>query len=345
MHVGVVVNPIAGAGGRVALKGTDGKARTARERGGTPRSPRRAERALAALSDRLPDATVVTWGAPMGASLAREAGFEPMVVGGPDGDTTTATDTERAVRALRTADVDVLLFVGGDGTAADVAAAMDDDRSTPVLGVPAGVKVYSATFAVSPEATADAVAGFDRVERRAVLDVDEDAYRGGTIEPTCQAMLPVPVTDAVQPSKGQTGGSSQGIAAGVIADIDPETTYAFGPGSTVGAITTELGTAGTPLGVDVFRDGELLVRDGDEQAILDALGDRNVAVVSPIGQQGYVVGRGSPQLSPAVLQQASLAVVATRAKLADLDTLRVDTDNPGLNEQLRGWQRVRVGRS
>jgi len=156
--VGVVVNPIAGMGGRVGLKGTDGKVAEARERGARPRAPGRARAALAALHNHAPDTRIVTFDDPMGAAEARAAGFEPEVLGAPAGSAnteraTTAEDTTAAVDAFVEEGVDLILFVGGDGTATDVAEALDDrNADVPVLGVPAGVKVYSSVFAVRPEA-------------------------------------------------------------------------------------------------------------------------------------------------------------------------------------------------
>jgi len=118
----------------------------------------------------------------------------------------------------------------------------------------------------------------------------------------------------------------------------------LGPGSTVGAIKAALGFEGSPIGVDVWRDGELLVRDGSEREILDSLGENNVIVVSPIGGQGFVFGRGNPQLSPAVIRRCSVEIVASRSKLDGLSVLRVDTDDPALDAELRGWRKIRVGR-
>ena len=117
-----------------------------------------------------------------------------------------------------------------------------------------------------------------------------------------------------------------------------------GPGSTVGAIKAELGFEPSPIGVDVWRDGEVVLRDGTEREILDALGEENVIVVSPIGGQGFVFGRGNPQLSPAVIRRCDLRIVASRAKLDDVRALRVDTDDPDLDAELSGWVRVRVGK-
>jgi len=359
MHVGVVVNPIAGMGGRVGLKGTDGKVSAARERGAEPRAPPRARRMLTRLHANAPETRIATAADPMGESLVRAAGFEPETLTRPsdradrfesspvaDADyaaaTTSAADTRRAVTAFDEAGVEIVLFVGGDGTAADVATALDDS-AVPLLGVPAGVKVYSSVFAVSPEDAAEVATGFDRTERREVMDIDEDDYREGEIHPELRGVAHVPVAPDLQSSKQVGGGTVEALAEGFAADVDPEVTYVLGPGSTVGRIKEELGFEPSPIGVDVWRDGSLLAADATEAAILDALGETNEIVVSPIGGQGFVFGRGNPQLSPAVIRRCGVSVVASRAKLDDVRALRVDTDDPDLDETLRGWVKVRVG--
>jgi len=357
--IGFVVNPIAGMGGRVGLKGTDGVVDEARRRGAQPRAPDRAVEALEALRERAPETRVLTWGGRMGEEEAVAAGFDPEVLGGPGGRDaepddgggadeaaeTSAADTREAVRAFVDAGVDLVLFVGGDGTAVDVAETLDDlGVSTPILGVPAGVKIYSSVFAVTPRAAGRVAADFDRTERREVNDIDEDAYREGTVRSTLRALATVPVAEDLQSSKQLLSGTVDALAAGVADTVEPGTTYVFGPGSTVGAIEEALGFGGTPLGVDVWRDGELLVRDGSESEILDALGERNVIVVSPIGGQGFVFGRGNQQLSPAVIRRCQVEVVASRQKLDSTGVLRVDTGDPDLDEELRGWVKVRIGR-
>ncbi|OYR46187.1 ATP-NAD kinase family protein [Halorubrum sp. Eb13] len=370
MHVGFVMNPVAGMGGRVGLKGTDGKVAEAVARGAEPRAPDRARRALERLAAVAPEATVSTAADPMGERLVRETGFDPVRVvdpfdgdragnGDPPGPTeTTAAHTARVVEAFAeggTADgegddpVDLVLFVGGDGTAADVAAALEAGSSeVPMLGVPAGVKVYSSVFAVSPEDAAEVAAAFSRTERREVMDIDEDAYREGEVHPELRAVARVPVADDLQSSKQTASGTVESLAEGVADDIrerDGEgVTFVLGPGSTVGAIKAELGFDPSPIGVDVWRDGEVVVRDGTEREILDALGEENVIVVSPIGGQGFVFGRGNPQLSPAVIRRCDLRIVASRAKLDEVRALRVDTDDPDLDDELAGWVRVRVGK-
>jgi len=338
--VGVVVNPIAGMGGRVGLKGTDGNVEAARERGAEPRAPQRARKALEALAAAGSEVNLLAYGDPMGASEARAAGFDPDIVGEPAGEA-DAADTKAAVRAFREQGVDLVLFVGGDGTAVDVA---EEIRDTPMLGVPAGVKVYSAVFAVSPAAAGRIAATFERTEESEVNDIDEAAYREGEVRAELKAVVTVPADEERQASKSVPGGSIEGLAEGFAEDVRGDVTYVLGPGSTVGAIKRELGFEGSPLGVDVFRNGEVLVRDGSESEIRAALGEENVVVVSPIGGQGFVFGRGNDQISPAVLRESEVEIVASRAKIGTTGTLRVDTGDADLDDDLRGWWRVRVGR-
>jgi predicted polyphosphate/ATP-dependent NAD kinase len=364
-RIGVVVNPIAGMGGRVGLKGTDGQVEAARSRGAGPRANRHARRALEALRETAPETEVVAADGVMGADAARAAGFDPSVVDVPSapGDTygTTASDTREAVRSVLDRDVDLVLFVGGDGTAADVADALaaagatEGPSVTPMLGVPAGVKVYSAVFGTTPERAGRTAGRFEDWEEREVVDIDETAMRAGTLATTLHAVVPVPVAEAVQARKGRPGGSVEGLAAGLASEIDAEETIVFGPGGTVAAIERALGVEPTLLGVDVYRAGRLLVSDASEAEILEAIETSGAPeetdgevepriVVSPIGGQGVVFGRGNQQLSPAVIRQCSITIVASRAKLDALGVLHVDTGDPALDADLRGWWRVRTGR-
>lgn len=349
-RIGFVVNPIAGMGGRVGLKGTDGKVEEAIERGAEMRAPGRARDALVALKDAGANVELLTYGGLMGEDEAREAGFDPVVVGhpavsDPNLEDLSGEDTRRAVREFLDSDVDLVLFVGGDGTAVDVAETIESaDEDVPMLGVPAGVKVYSAVFGVTPEAAGHVAATFDSTERAEVNDIDEDQYREGEVHTELRALATVPVTEQRQASKQLGGGSVEGVAEGFVDEMSPHVTYVLGPGSTVGTIAEKLDIKYTPLGVDVYRDGELLVTDGAESDILDALGERNVIVVSPIGGQGFVFGRGNHQISPAVIRQSEVEIVASRRKLRDIGVLRVDTGDEELDDELRGWQRVRVGR-
>ncbi|WP_226041074.1 ATP-NAD kinase family protein [Natrinema sp. DC36] len=382
--IGVVVNPIAGMGGRVGLKGTDGNVEEARRRGAEPRAPDRAREALQSLHRRAPDLTVYTAAGVLGEQASRDAGFEPTVVyepgaagddgssdparpGDPGAAETTADDTRAAVRALLERGVELLLFVGGDGTAVDVAAVLEEaGGETPMLGVPAGVKIYSSVFGVTPTDAGRIAAEFDRVESREVNDIDEAAYREGEVRSELRAIVQVPVAPELQSGKQVSSGSVDSLAAGFAREVEPGRTYVFGPGSTVGAIERELGIDPSPLGVDIWRAGietdgtdgtegddaesagqrgEILARDAAESDILAVLADPVTIVVSPIGGQGFIFGRGNHQISPAVIRRADdIEVVAADEKLDGIDTLHVDTDDAEINEQLEGWLQVRTGR-
>jgi len=219
-RIGLVVNPIAGMGGRVGLKGTDGKVAAARERGAEPRAPGRAREALDALREYVGGESVelVTYGGPMGEDVAREADFDPVVVGNPENfeetDETTAADTRAAVRAFVANDVDLVLFVGGDGTAADVAETLEDEGSqVPMFGVPAGVKIYSSVFAVSPRrgsrrrnVLGNGTGGSER-RRRGPVPRGRGPYGA-------RAVATVPVAEQRQSSKQLGGGTVETLAAG-----------------------------------------------------------------------------------------------------------------------------------
>ncbi len=345
MEIGLVVNPIAGMGGRVGLKGTDGKVEEARQLGAEPRAQDRGREALEAVKQYQAGCRIVTYSGEMGEDVSRSVGFNPVVVGEPASSETSARDTHDAVLGFVDRGVDVILFVGGDGTAVDVALALEEaESSIPMLGVPAGVKVYSSVFGVNPQASGRIVATFDNVERREVVDLDEEAYREGRVETELKAVVTVPVGEEVQSMKQLAGGTVAGVVDGFVMEMEPKTLYILGPGSTVGEIKHELGFEGSPLGVDVWRDGEVLVKDANEEELLSVVDGPAVIVVSPIGGQGFVFGRGNAQISPDVIRQCEVEIVASRRKLDGLPVLRVDTGDASVDESLRGWHRVRVGR-
>jgi len=198
-RIGFVVNPVAGMGGRVGLKGTDGKVEEARELGAERRAPDRGRDALRSLDTTDAEVELLTYGGAMGEREARDAGFAPRVVGRPDGDETTAADTRAAVRAFLAAGVDLVLFTGGDGTAVDVAETLSEEGGeTPILGVPAGVKVYSAVFGVDPEAAGYVAGTFEGTEQAEVNDIDEDQYRDGEVHTELRAVANVPTDERRQ---------------------------------------------------------------------------------------------------------------------------------------------------
>lgn len=361
-RLGLVVNPLAGVGGSSGLKGSDGAevVAEARRRGAEARAGDRARRCLAALADRAADIRIVTWDGPMGADPARAAGFKPEVIGAPEGSETSADDTRAAVHALAAAEVDLLLFAGGDGTARDVCSALPDAR--PVLGIPAGVKMHSGVYAVTPEAAARIIrqlldGALVTLETGEVRDIDEAELRAGRVNSRWFGELLVPAEPRwVQHTK--IGGREseplvlEDIAAWVgerIRESDPEVWWVIGPGSTTAAVMDHLGLDNTLLGVDLIRNGELVAADVDARTLLKLTADAPVWIVTTfIGGQGHLLGRGNQQITSELVRRAGLGhllVIATRSKLDGLEgrPLQVDSGDPGLDRALAGYIAVVTG--
>lgn len=353
--VGILVNPVAGMGGSVGLKGTDGEMyERALELGATPVTP---ERTLAFLQH-LDVRDEIAWYAapgPMGADVVADFDLDATVVG-TVGDETTGDDTKRIAGDMVARGIDVLVFAGGDGTARDIYDAIDG--KVPVVAVPCGVKSYSSVFAVSPRAAAEMVeafvAGAGTVEEE-VLDIDEEAFREGRLSAQLYGVLRVPnARQFLQPGKESSSGlgapeeSKHDIAARIVDDMRDDTLYLLGPGTTVAAIGDALGSDKSLLGVDAVYAGDVVASDINEQAILSLLDEyeRCVIIVTPIGGNGFIFGRGNKQFTPAVLRRVgteNIIVVSTPEKLAGLSCLRVDTGDSDVDEMLAGYVQVWVG--
>ncbi len=353
--IGLIVNPIAGMGGSVGLKGTDGELyKRALQLGAEPVTPERTRSMLAQLTLEADVRWLVAPGA-MGADHAAvlEAPYE---VVGEITPPTTPPDTRRIAQKMVERGAALLVFVGGDGTARDVYDAIDGD--VPVVGVPAGVKVFSSVFAVSAEAAAEMVTAFLRgadVTEQEVLDINEAAYRDDRLDAQLYGALRVPDADRLsQRGKRPSARSAsveeqkQEIAAGLVDELQPDILYLFGPGTTVRAVADALDVPKTLLGVDAVLNGVRVGEDLNERAILDLLTEhaRREIVVTPIGGNGFIFGRGNKQFTPEVLRRVgpeNVTVVATPEKLAHLDVLRVDTGDAELDEALSGYREVIVG--
>ncbi len=356
MRIGLIVNPIAGMGGRVGLKGTDGQEvlKKALEKGAEPWSPKRAREALEGLGEAAGRIEWLTWGREMGKDLLGSLGFDHQVVGEPRADRTTAEDTKEAALEMERRGVDLILFAGGDGTASDIVEAID--MRVPILGIPSGVKMFSAVFAFTPRAASRLVlklldGGVEFVERE-VMDIDENAYRSGRLSASLRGYARTPyAAELVLNSKDTVTGADEelmkeAVAARVVEEMRPGSTYVLGPGSTVAKVAELLGVGKTILGIDVYRDGELILRDVDEGRLLEVVDNDTWIVLSPLGGQGSILGRGNQPISPRVLRRVGLdriIVIATPVKLQGLRALTVDTGDPELDEQLRGFRRVVVG--
>jgi len=352
--VGIVVNPIAGMGGSVGLKGTDGVEilKKAQELGARPVAPARAVRMLQALSAVRGKFNLITYPWEMGERPCKEARF-PCEVVGEIGRTTTAEDTKRAVKDFVNAGCAIIIVVGGDGTLRDVCEVVGTD--VPVLGVPSGVKMHSAAFSTSPEAAAETLMKFlwDELPLREaeVMDVDEKAFRGGRVSAKLYGFVLVPYEPSlVQGSKvaslelEEEIEQQRAIAKHVIEQMEPDVIYFLGPGTTTRAIVQEMDEEKTLLGVDAVLNKKVIAKDLNEKQILD-LCSRYPAkiVVSPIGGQGFIFGRGNQQFTPEVIRKIgkeNIIVIATPHKLSTLKVLRVDTGDPQLDKEFRGHFRV-----
>jgi len=359
LKLGLIVNPIAGMGGSVGLKGTDGRKviRQARTLGAVPRAPARATAALEELVRLGAEFELLTCAGAMGEASALACHLTPTVVYRPASVETTAEDTRRAAREMRKLAVDLILFAGGDGTARDVHEAVGGD--VPALGIPAGVKIHSAVFAVSPRAAGDLLAGFLRgrigtMREAEVMDVDEAAYRRGQLATRLFGYLRVPYDpQLVQGAKVRSRSddtAAEELARSVVGRMERETLYVVGPGTTTRRIMTLMGLESTLLGVDVILDGQVLALDVAERDLLRLVRDhpRAKIIVTPIGGQGFLFGRGNQQISGRVVRAVGIqnvVVVATPGKLASLGgrPFLVDTDDEELNRTLAGFIAVTTG--
>ncbi len=352
--VGLIVNPVAGMGGSVGLKGTDGEMyQRAVELGARPGAAGRARECLEHLTN-VAGLEFLTAPGAMGADCLAAAGIPATVVGALQG-ASSAADTRRIAAAMLAAGAELIVFVGGDGTARDICDAVP--AGTPVVAVPAGVKVYSAVFAVSPRAAAEMVDAWlagAQVGEEDVLDIDEDAFRAGRLDASLYGALCVPqVARLIQGGKEASGGVSeqqakQEVGAYLAETLKPEALYLLGPGTTVKAVADALGVPKTLLGVDAVRNGELVGRDLNEQDILNLLQDHPVAhiVVTPLGGNGFIFGRGNKQFTPAVIRRVGpdqVVVISTREKLRKLKCLRVDSGDAELDGELAGYVSVLAG--
>ena len=380
--LGLIVNPVAGVGGRVGLKGSDGAdvLRAALERGAVRDAPRRARQALERLARVRDHVEVFTWPGEMGEDEARAAGWEPRVLGSfdrrrsyvlcelersgarpsiacDDFVLTTPADTEQAARDLLAAGADLILFAGGDGTARNICNAVGD--RVPVIGVPAGVKIHSAVYATTPAAAGDVAALYlherpaaVRLREGEVMDIDEEAFRENRVSAHLYGYMTVPYARGLMQSAkaGGVAGEERAlndIATEVIAGMRPGALYVLGPGTTTRTVMERLGLPKTLLGVDAVRDRELAGSDlteADLIVLVDAAPEAYI-VVTVIGGQGHVFGRGNQQISPAVIRRVGVAhviVIATQTKLLSLEgrSLLVDTGDPALDEELSGYARV-----
>ena len=356
MRIGALVNPVAGLGGTVALKGTDGMVAEALARGAVPLAGVRFAEGMAVLAAACPG--VLLRVAPGALGADHLAGL-PLTLDSiaPFPLTGTAHDTRAAVRAMGT--LDLLVVAGGDGTLRDVMREIAP--GTGLLGIPCGVKMHSGAFARSPATAgrmlADLVSG--RVpltlSEAEVMDIDEAALRHGVIAPRLHGYALTPRSEGMQPAKGRPRhddaadlrAAGAEVARGLAADM----LAVVGPGRSAAMVLQAMGLEGTVLGVDAVCGGRLIGRDLTGPA-LEALVERHagpvVLVMGVTGGQGFVFGRGNAQIGPGVIARAGragLIVLAGADKLALLvpPVLWMDLPDAALAVGLEGYLRVRTG--
>jgi len=357
--LGFIVNPVAGMGGRVGLKGTDNVLKEAVARGAEPISPRRATEFLQKLKQNKDETRIEILTCPgiMGETETREAGFPAKLLPMKIAEKTTAEDTKAAVSLLINANVDLIVFVGGDGTAKDIFDALQGCDTTPVLGIPSGVKMYSGIFAVNPADAVDVVLAFARKQAEVtefeIMDADEEGIRKDTFAVKLHGLLKAPFLPAhiqgskqVSPETTDERDSQTAIARFIIEQMPKKATWILGPGTTVKRIAELLGAEKTVLGVDVYKNGKT-IRDANEETILKQVEDWQTTwiIISPIGHQGIILGRGNQQISPEIIKHVGkerMIVAATKSKLQSIEgnVLRVDTGDLEADKMLKGYIKV-----
>ncbi len=369
--LGFIINPIAGIGGSVALKGSDGMACEAMALGAEPKSNLRASSALAVLKPYQDSIVVYTANDQMGEQCARDLGFQVEVLYHSENKTTNSRDSQLAVEALLAHGVDIILFAGGDGTARDIAQIVtrdDDHQAVPVLGIPAGCKIHSGVYAITPTAAGRVIEKMVSKElvtltQGDVMDIDESLFRQGIVKAKRYSEMQIP-SELRYVQAVKAGGKEsdelvlQDIAAHVMEEMSEyeDNQYIIGSGSTTDFLMAELALDNTLLGVDIVAGQSLLASDVTEAELYRAVTDYpgiSKLVITLIGGQGHVFGRGNQQLSPRIIKAIiaqpghtdNIFIIATKTKLASLESkpLISDTGDSELDQLLSGFITVTTG--
>lgn len=361
LRLGLLVNPFAGLGGAAGLKGSDHPDTQviARQRGVESKVAERVRLVFEQLSDNTAQFHVLTASGAMGAQVLEGLASLSCDIVYTAPQQSTGEDTVKAAKAIRDAGVDLILFAGGDGTARDMYRALGEQ--TPVLGIPAGVKMHSGVFAVTPVAAASVVrsllaARLVSAQLAEVRDIDEQAFAEGRVKAKYFGEMLVP-DDQLLVQKVKCAGLPddalmlEELAAYMAELCQEEALWILGPGGTLREIKRHLGIESpTLLGVDLWYQGECVLRDAYEEQIFEWVERCHDArlVLSIIGGQGIVLGRGNQQISPRVIEAVGadkLQFVATQEKLRALNhrALQVDSGSPELDRRLRGYHRVICG--
>lgn len=360
--LGFIVNPVAGIGGKVGLKGSDGAEtlQKALELGAVPESGKKALVTMKAIKNFEDEFDIYTYPGEMGADICDEAGLKYTVIGEISSGHTTPEDTIKAAQQLRDLNLDLILFAGGDGTARNILDAVG--TSIPVLGIPAGCKIHSGVYAVNPRTAGQLMGEYAQGKVREtkeaeVMDIDEDLFRQGTVQARLYGYLQIPnetkMVQNLKSGRGFSEATSIELLSNYLRDVwEDDTLYIVGTGSTTAAIMKKMELPNTLLGVDLVYHKQVIASDCTEKEILEALDtgkyDKVKIIVTVIGGQGYIFGRGNQQISAEVIRRVgkeNIIVAASKNKMLSLfgKSLFVDTGDEEINNYLCGFIRVIVG--
>jgi predicted polyphosphate/ATP-dependent NAD kinase len=372
--IGFLINPIAGMGGKVGLKGTDGDEilQEAINRGATPVAIHKARSFFVELQGYsiwekaeffLPQGAMGTNIFDNGAiksELFTIHILEDLEIPLE----TTEKDTKHVVKAFKDLNVDLILFVGGDGTAQDVVSVIGDQY--PLLGIPSGVKIHSGVFAQTPEKCAEIILQFlqNNIEfvETEIIDLDENAFRQGMLNTKLYGTGLVPRSPSLMQftkisvyGEDKEDDNIQGIVRTLSEEITPDTLYFLGSGSTIKKIAKsfnkKIEKQKSLLGIDAVYNNTMLKVDLSESDILELINKYSskqvVFFLTPIGGQGFILGRGNQQISPEVLRKVgiqAIQIIATRSKIFNLPNriIHVDTGDKLLDEEFYGYHKVLV---
>jgi len=360
--LGLIVNPISGMGGSVGLKGTDGKdiLKKAIELGAKPNALNRTKELLKELTSIKSKLKFITCPGNMGELVLKEMEFDYETINHSLYENvkaifdTTANHTKVAARIMKEIkDMRLILFVGGDGTARDIVSAVNKNK--PCLGIPSGVKIYSSVFSINPKSASSIIMQFlweeAALKESEVLDIDEEEYRNGNLVSKLYGYLLTPFNpDFSQLSKMGTPYSDlnnqERIAKRIIEELEDDVYYLIGPGTTTKAITNKLKQDKTVLGVDLLLNKQIGAYDLNEQQILSYIeGNKTKIIVSLIGRQGFLFGRGNLQFTPRILKKVgaiNIIIISTKFKLQNIPNqiLRLDTRDPKMDEEMKGLYKI-----
>ena len=364
-NIGLIINPYAGIGGSVGLKGSDGEEIRAEAiaRGAELKAPARAKRCLELLKPFYESIHIYCFAGDMGENIAQELGLQCTLLGSANSSPSNSEDTVIATNEIIKHHIDILLFAGGDGTARNIADALiaANAEQQVVLGVPSGVKMHSGVYAITPEAAGEILLCLLKnqlvnVEACDVKDIDENAFREGKVKARLYGNMLAPVLPQFLQQVKNSGAAQDelvklDIANSLIDNLEDDTLYIVGPGSTTQVFLEQLGVAGTLLGVDVIANRKLIAADVSANQLENLINQHIGAIrliITAIGGQGHIIGRGNQQITPNILRKIKrqhIQIIATKEKILSLNgrPLLVDSNDPELDKEFSGYQSVLVG--